>query len=789
MKKVLLRGPILTKSGYGQHFRQIARWFFENQEKYDLDISCESLPWGVTGWMVNRDDEFVQKVLQCAQRQHENYDISVQLQLPNEWNPFAADYNIGVTAGVETDMCNPEWVHCINKMDLVIVPSEFTRQTFLNSGEVKTKIVVIGESFNQLFLKPDDVKPFAGLDNLESDFNFLVVGQVTGYNAENDRKNLFYTVKWFSEVFNGMSDVGLVIKTNGARNTKIDLANCKNIFESVLTELKYNGTPKFYMIHGDLTDEEMVGLYKHPKIKAFLTLTKGEGFCGLETTPIITKNGLKKLSEMEINDEVLTHTGNWKKVTKTMSRNYEGDMVTLKPYNASFENVTLTPNHNIYIFDKKTETYNWKPVGEITKDDCLCIPIPKRTNVINKIDLFDFIDTKDNLIFEENFISFKNSNGTGFLLPRNLTLTNDLGRLIGYYFAEGCVSGSEIHFSLNKNEKDTLAKDIISLMKKEFKIEKFSIKEFEVNNKLILTFNSTTLSYFLNFICNGKAREKKLNEFLYTHAPQHFIDGFLAGLFLGDGYLSDEEISIELGSKEAIRQIRMLLLEKGIVGPLNSQRRVGEIKGHHYDNDYYRFRITNIKSYNLFVDYFNENNQILTLEKQKENNITQGRMKYFVHNENIIYDIKTIEYSQHKGKVYNISVEEDESYCTENFMVHNCIPALDAAAAGLPVIATDWSAHTEYLNLGKWIKVNATVDKIHPTRVDNQIFFENFKWAYPKEQDAKIKMMKFYQKPQIPTEWAKDLSKTIKERYSHEFLSKQYDEVFSTILVDNQTSQ
>ena len=35
---------------------------------------------------------------------------------------------------------------------------------------------------------------------------------------------------------------------------------------------------KIYLLHGDMTDEEVAGLYKHPKIKSYVSFSHGEGF-------------------------------------------------------------------------------------------------------------------------------------------------------------------------------------------------------------------------------------------------------------------------------------------------------------------------------------------------------------------------------------------------------------------------------------------------------------------------------------------------------------------------------
>lgn len=277
MKTVLLRAPVLTMSGYGVHARQVARWLFDQEEALDLDIAVEPLNWGHTGWLtdVDAEDGLVGRVLQAADNTKPFYDVTIQLQLPNEWNPMLGAFNVGITAGVETDRCNPGWIDAVNQMNLVIVPSEFTKSSFLASGNVSTDIVVVPESF------VDEVKnqDSCSIDlNLETKFNFLVFGQVTGNNPENDRKNLAYTIKWMAEALADRPDVGVIVKSNLARNTKIDRLASTNMFAKLIHEVKVGPGPRFYLLHGNMKNKEVVGLYKHPTVKALVSLTHGEGF-------------------------------------------------------------------------------------------------------------------------------------------------------------------------------------------------------------------------------------------------------------------------------------------------------------------------------------------------------------------------------------------------------------------------------------------------------------------------------------------------------------------------------
>ena len=104
MKRVILRGPALTMSGYGVHTRQIARWLLSLP---NIDLTIQALPWGITPWTINRNDDLTREIMNRCKPISGKFDISFQVQLPNEWDSNLADVNIGITAGVETDRCNP----------------------------------------------------------------------------------------------------------------------------------------------------------------------------------------------------------------------------------------------------------------------------------------------------------------------------------------------------------------------------------------------------------------------------------------------------------------------------------------------------------------------------------------------------------------------------------------------------------------------------------------------------------------------------------------------------------
>lgn len=280
MKSVILRAPVLTQSGYGVHSRQILKWLLSKQDEYQVWI--EALPWGSTPWYVDRKalGGLVEEIMKRTVKTPENFvpDISVQVQLPNEWNPNLAKFNVGVTAAVETDRCNPEWIQAINTMDLIIVPSEHVKKTLFNTGAIQKKVVVIPEAFIEEVEKED--LSHVSLPDFDTKFNFLVFGQITGTSDLQDRKNTFRTIKWLCESFKKNKDVGIVLKANTGRNTAKDRVQTKALVGNILKECRKNGEegPPVYLLHGSMNDSEVAALYRHPSIKALVAFTRGEGY-------------------------------------------------------------------------------------------------------------------------------------------------------------------------------------------------------------------------------------------------------------------------------------------------------------------------------------------------------------------------------------------------------------------------------------------------------------------------------------------------------------------------------
>ena len=280
-KKILIRGPVLSQSGYGEQSRFALRALRSQEELFEIYIVA--VPWGQTGW-IWEDSEFrqwmdekitlTQVLIQTKQLQ---IDMSLQVTIPNEFEKIAP-INIGYTAGIETHLCSPQWLPKCNDMDKVLVVSNHAKASLINTiAEVQNQET--GETFPYKIDKPVEVvwentprveaEPIKEIQ-LKHGFNFLAVSQIS------PRKNFDNMVKWFVEEFIDQ-EVGLVIKTNLASNSIMDWEYLQKRMSQLVGEYK-DRKCSVYLLHGDLTAGQMTGLYQHEKIKGMINIAHGEGF-------------------------------------------------------------------------------------------------------------------------------------------------------------------------------------------------------------------------------------------------------------------------------------------------------------------------------------------------------------------------------------------------------------------------------------------------------------------------------------------------------------------------------
>ena len=280
MKKIIVKGPALSQTGYGEQTRFALRAL---QSRPDLfDIYLLNLEWGKSNHIIEDDTErkwlveTIQKTAHYINSGQAQFDLSLQVTIPNEFERMAP-VNIGYTAGIETTKVSPQWLQkCNEVMDKIIVVSNHSKDVFVNT--VVEAQDQHGNKFPYKLEKPIEVvnypvrpqNPTEVQLDLTHDFNYLLVSQW------GPRKNFENTIRWFVEE-NIDQEVGLVVKTNSYKNCTIDRDFTHKRLQALLAPYK-DRKCSVTLLHGYMNEAEMQGLYRHENIKAFINIAHGEGF-------------------------------------------------------------------------------------------------------------------------------------------------------------------------------------------------------------------------------------------------------------------------------------------------------------------------------------------------------------------------------------------------------------------------------------------------------------------------------------------------------------------------------
>lgn len=382
--------PIDTFSGYGHRSRDFVRSLIEAKGD-DWDIKIAPQKWGNTPWgFLEKNDPLKSHYISGQIPQP---DIWMQITIPNEFQQVGK-YNIGVTAGIESTVPPPDFIKGMNRMDLNLVSSQFTKETFskVQFTEKNDQGQVVGTIKLE---KPIEVL-FEGLDtgvyfkepgksgllnDIDENFCFLFTGHWLPGNFGEDRKNVATMIKTFLETFKGRgSKPALLLKTSKVDYSLLDKEEILGHIRALRNEFDYKeDLPNIYLLHGEFTNEELNKINNDPKIKAFVSFTKGEGFGrplleqAITGKPVITTNWsghvdfihpeynvllggtLNNIHESAANQWLLKEA-NWFNVnTEVASKALKSVYKNYKKYIENSRKQTKWLKEN-FSFDKMTET-------------------------------------------------------------------------------------------------------------------------------------------------------------------------------------------------------------------------------------------------------------------------------------------------------------------------------------------------------------------------------------------------------------------------------------------------
>lgn len=324
----VISAPVDTYSGYGARSRDLVKAIIE-LDKYDVKIAPQM--WGGTPWGFIEDNpewSFLKDHFLTSPQLPKQPEIWMQITIPSEFQRVGK-FNIGVTAGVETTLSPGDWIEGINRMDLTLTSSEHSKQTFITTilskvdqrtnqqiGEVKVEkpLEVLFEGADTNVYKPISKDEITNIDlsDIKESFAYLFVGHWINGEVGEDRKNVGLLIKAFYELFkNKKNKPALILKTSQVGSSYMDRDEILKKINFIKTTVNSTDLPNVYLLHGEFSDSEMNELYNHSKVKAMVSLTKGEGFgrplleFSLTKKPIITTGWSGHIDFLKSNMSIL----------------------------------------------------------------------------------------------------------------------------------------------------------------------------------------------------------------------------------------------------------------------------------------------------------------------------------------------------------------------------------------------------------------------------------------------------------------------------------------------------
>lgn len=286
---LIISAPVDTYSGYGARARDIVLALLK-LDKYDVQILAQR--WGNTRTGYLKDHKLAAIKSRIVPQIASKPQIWIQLTVPNEFQAVG-EYNIGMTAGMETTLVAPQWIDGMNKMDVNFVSSIHSKDVFeRTSFDMKNKKTnqlerqVKLEKPIEVLLEGADLtkylpaKSSIDLSEVKESFAYLVCGHWMQGSMGHDRKNIAYTIKSFFETFkNSLGKTpALIVKTSRVSSSIMDREAILDQIDSIRKSVNGSKFPNVYLVHGEMSDTQVNELYNHPKVKAMISLTKGEGF-------------------------------------------------------------------------------------------------------------------------------------------------------------------------------------------------------------------------------------------------------------------------------------------------------------------------------------------------------------------------------------------------------------------------------------------------------------------------------------------------------------------------------
>ena len=364
--------------------------------------------------------------------------------------------------------------------------------------------------------------------------------------------------------------------------------------------------------------------------------------CVTGDTLVLTENGLKYIKDIKVGEKVLTHKNRWKRVVATSKRKCNGVLYNISPFYMPLLNVT--PNHPLLVFkfkNKKRSVFDrnlfnsntfsepiWIKSKEVQEGD-ICISIKPDEWVWKNI---------ERVYVGEHPSADRHRSSN---IPSYLPVTDDLLIVIGLFLGDGWANEQQVSFFANKKDKE-----FIEILERWFKSINASFTKKEEGRMICYTHCSKQLGNFFRQFYNEKG--EKYLPLQWLNLPDKKFLKIIQGLILSDGVKYKYKDAIFNTSEQLLREIVVRLMFIDSVS----------VRAYKYKNE---SEINGYKSkkpcYLLTVSHYN-------LEKNKH----RRRWKVLDY---FLYKIVRKEKIESTEYVYNLQIEDDESYIANGIISHN----------------------------------------------------------------------------------------------------------------------
>lgn len=402
--------------------------------------------------------------------------------------------------------------------------------------------------------------------------------------------------------------------------------------------------------------------------------------CFLAGAKVRTRTGEKPIEQIEVDDEVMTHQGRYRRVYNTMKRPYHGDIYNIRFYGDSARTLQVTAEHPLLVASREKQNERnkefqpiWKFAESVKVGDYLAIPIPQPV-------------TEPTLAHS---VTVPLGRGRHAPIDRevNLPYEPDFFRLLGYYFAEGHVDNEHyLTLSFHVNETDYLS-DAKNLIEKYFSKTPIENKPRQNGQTLVLSSTEIARTFAREF--GSTVYEKQIPEWV-TSAELPLLAELVKGMWSGDGSYDEKKNMFRYNtiSADLAYAFRDACLRLGIAASVNMQER-----------DLPRKNIYAVVIASPFNPKFGE----IVGVSAPAGDLSGSP---FSMDENFLYvPIKEIVIEEMETEVYNFSVEEDESYVAEGVVSHNCTApqyTTNSFHSGVIEIIVKKDARSRYSTIQNW---------------------------------------------------------------------------------------